>query len=241
MYLGRFRLIVPAAVAKPSPSIGQTLGPLGINMSEFCKAFNARTAAIRPNVPIQVKIFTFHGTNYKFSLATPSAQWFLRRIARIPMGSPKPKHEIVGNVTLKEIYHIAKCKCMDPNLIGVPLYVICKRIIGTANAMGIQVSREILPEFKKRNHVPVSQLDQMKKDIRMKNKAAKRGKSPTLCRANFYACKNQKQFLSCMTPSSYRTYRENFIIHDLTNVLHDLTKVLYVIQHKLTADSAYCR
>uniref|UniRef100_A0A3B0MV24 Large ribosomal subunit protein uL11m n=1 Tax=Theileria annulata TaxID=5874 RepID=A0A3B0MV24_THEAN len=177
MQIGRFRLIVPAAVAKPSPSIGQTLGPLGINMADFCKKFNERTKAIRPNVPVQVLITTHHDNSYKFSLRTPSSQWFLRRIARVPMGSSKPKHEIVGNVTLKEVYHIAKCKCMDPQLIGTPLYVICKRIIGTANAMGIKVTRELLPEFKKRDYVPVSKLDQMKKDIKMQRRSAKRMKS----------------------------------------------------------------
>ncbi|BAM39285.1 ribosomal protein L11 [Theileria orientalis] len=176
MQIGRYRLIVPAAVAKPSPSIGQTLGPLGINMAAFCKKFNERTSAIRPNVPIQVLIVTQQDSSYKFALRTPSSQWFLRRIARIPMGSPKPKHEIVGNVTLKEVYHIAKCKSMDPPLIGVPLYVICKRIIGTANAMGIRVTRELLPEFKKRDYLPVSKLDQLKKEIRMQRRSSRRTK-----------------------------------------------------------------
>ncbi|CDR94434.1 hypothetical protein, conserved [Babesia bigemina] len=175
-YLGRYRLIVPAAVAKPSPSIGQALGPLGINMTDFCKKFNERTQAIRSNVPIQVLIYTISNSTYKFSLRTPGSQWFLRRIARVPMGSPKPKHEIVGNVTLKEVYHIAKCKSMDPPLIGVPLYVICKRIIGTANAMGIAVTRELLPEFRKRDYTKVSQLDQMRKDIRAQKRSQKRGK-----------------------------------------------------------------
>lgn len=65
---------------------------------------------------------------------------------------------------------------MDPPLIGVPLYVICKRIIGTANAMGIAVTRTILPEFRKRDYTKVSQLDQMRKDIRIQKKAQRRGK-----------------------------------------------------------------
>ncbi|EKX73854.1 50S ribosomal protein L11, putative [Theileria equi strain WA] len=176
MPVGRFRLIVPAAVAKPSPSIGQTLGPLGINMSAFCKKFNERTSAIRPNVPIQVRIYTQPDNTYKFSLRTPGSQWFLRRIARVPLGSARAKHEIVGNVTLKEVYHIAKCKSMDPTLIGVPLYVICKRIIGTANAMGIKVTRDLLPEFRKRDYTPVSKLDQMKKDIKAQRRSSKRSK-----------------------------------------------------------------
>ncbi|ORM39426.1 putative 54S ribosomal protein [Babesia sp. Xinjiang] len=179
-FLGRYRLIVPAAVAKPSPSIGQALGPLGINMSDFCKKFNERTQLIRPNIPIQVKICTLSNSTYKFSLRTPGSQWFLRRIARVPMGASKPKHEIVGNVTLKEVYHIAKCKCMDPPLIGIPLYVICKRIIGTANAMGIAVTRELLPEFRKRDYTKVSHLDQMKKDIRMQRKSQKLAEHDTV-------------------------------------------------------------
>ncbi|CDJ30144.1 ribosomal protein L11, putative [Eimeria mitis] len=208
--LGRFRLIVPAANAKPSPSIGQTLGPLGINMMAFCKEFNARTSKIRPGVPVQVtivpnpdraaaaglfRVATSHLTSillktFKFSLRTPSSTWFLLRVARCPMGSEHAGKDIVGNVTLKEIYHIAKCKSMDWPLIGLSLQSICRSLIGSARAMGIQsicrsligsaramgiqVTPQLLPAFSKRDYTPVEDLEQMRKDLRQRRKAARR-------------------------------------------------------------------
>ncbi|OEH75601.1 ribosomal protein [Cyclospora cayetanensis] len=172
--LGRFRLIVPAANAKPSPSIGQTLGPLGINMMAFCKEFNARTAKVRPDVPVQVTIVPNPDRTFKFSLRAPSSTWFLLRTARCPMGSEQAGKQVVGNVTLKEIYHIAKCKSMDWPLIGVSLQGICRSLIGSAKAMGIEVTPELQPAFSKRDYTPVENLEQMRKDLRQKRKAARR-------------------------------------------------------------------
>ncbi|CDJ66402.1 ribosomal protein L11, putative [Eimeria necatrix] len=147
--LGRFRLIVPAANAKPSPSIGQTLGPLGINMMAFCKEFNARTAKIRPDVPVQVTIVPNADRTFKFSLRTPSSTWFLLRAARCPMGSEQAGKEVIGNG-------------------------ICRSLIGSARAMGIRVTPELLPAFSKRDYTPVENLEQMRKDLRQKRKAARR-------------------------------------------------------------------
>eukprot|EP00747_Dinoflagellata_sp_TGD_P167197 gnl/TRDRNA2_/TRDRNA2_191186_c0_seq1.p1 gnl/TRDRNA2_/TRDRNA2_191186_c0~~gnl/TRDRNA2_/TRDRNA2_191186_c0_seq1.p1 ORF type:complete len:203 (-),score=44.02 gnl/TRDRNA2_/TRDRNA2_191186_c0_seq1:106-648(-) len=173
--VGRFRLVVPAATAKPSPKIGQALGPLGINMMTFCKDFNARTAKVRPEVPIQATLVPRTDRSYKFFLRTPPVTWFLLRAARIPSGSSHGAgREPVGNVTLKEIYHIAKAKSMDPANIGVPLHAICAGIIGTANAMGIHVSRELVPEFAKRDDQPVEGLEELRKVNRLRNKAGKK-------------------------------------------------------------------
>ncbi|EPR59075.1 putative ribosomal protein L11 [Toxoplasma gondii GT1] len=172
--VGRFRLIVPAATAKPSPAIGQTLGPLGINMMQFCKEFNARTANVRPEVPLQVTIVPLTDRSYKFSIRAPSNIWFLLRTARCPMGSESPGHQSVGNVTLKEIYHIARCKSMDWPLIGMSLRGICRSLIGTARASGIEISKEILPAYHKRDYTDVQALESMRKDMRQRKKAAKR-------------------------------------------------------------------
>mmetsp|Transcript_67584 Transcript_67584/g.175974 ORF Transcript_67584/g.175974 Transcript_67584/m.175974 type:complete len:180 (+) Transcript_67584:112-651(+) len=175
--VGRFRLIVPAATAKPSPKVGQALGPLGINMMNFCKEFNARTGKVRPEVPVQVTIVPRTDRSYKFFLRAPNANWFLARAARQPRGSDWTSGASpTGNVTLKEIYHIAKAKCMDPNMIGVPVYAICHGLIKTARAMGITVTRELLPEFSKRDDVPVERLEELRKELRLKNKVGKKGK-----------------------------------------------------------------
>eukprot|EP00386_Alphamonas_edax_P005436 GDKI01017526.1.p1 GENE.GDKI01017526.1~~GDKI01017526.1.p1 ORF type:complete len:181 (+),score=38.82 GDKI01017526.1:181-723(+) len=173
--IGRFRLRVAAAQAKPAPAIGQALGPLGINMMAFCKEFNARTQKIRADVPIQVTLVPHTDRTYKFALRSPGSWWFIRRAARIPQGSSNPGTKVVGNITYKEVYHIAKAKSMDPQWIGLPLYCICKSIISTCRAIGVVVTKELLPEFSKRDNLPVTILDDLKKDLRAKNKAAKRG------------------------------------------------------------------
>ncbi|CDI85303.1 ribosomal protein L11, putative [Eimeria praecox] len=148
-------------------------------MMAFCKEFNARTSKIRPGVPVQVTIVPNPDRTFKFSLRTPSSTWFLLRVARCPMGSEHAGKEIVGNVTLKEIYHIAKCKSMDWPLIGLSLQGICRSLIGSAKAMGIQVTPQLLPAFSKRDYTPVEDLEQMRKDLRQKRKAARRAASKT--------------------------------------------------------------
>merc|ERR1719421_1793059 len=134
----------------------------------FCKEFNARTSHVRPDVPVQVTLVPLTDRIYKFWLRTPQVQWFLKRCARLPKGSDFGANmPPVGNVELKEVYHIAKAKCMDPPLIGVPLRAMCIRIIGTARAMGITVTRQRLPEFSKRDDTPVEILEQLRKEIRV--------------------------------------------------------------------------
>mmetsp|Transcript_62398 Transcript_62398/g.125020 ORF Transcript_62398/g.125020 Transcript_62398/m.125020 type:complete len:180 (-) Transcript_62398:104-643(-) len=175
--VGRFRLIVPAATAKPSPKIGQALGPLGINMMNFCKEFNARTAKVRPEVPLQVTLVPRSDRTYKFLLRTPQVKWFLLRVARMPRGSPHGAAQAPwGNITLKEVYHIAMAKRLDPPWVGVPLRTICMSVIRTAKSMGIAVSRELLPEFAKRDDQPVETLETLRKELRLRNKAGRKGK-----------------------------------------------------------------
>ncbi|CAA9988130.1 ribosomal protein L11, putative [Plasmodium knowlesi strain H] len=174
--IGRFNLVVLSGSAKPSASIGQTLGPLGINMMTFFKEFNERTKNISKNVPIQVTLEPLNDRTYRFYLRTPTVVWFIRRCARVPMFSPTAKHHTVGSITLAEVFHIAKCKRMDPPLINLSLKSICKYIIGTCNSMGIKVCRELDDEGKKKYFVDVNQLDNIKKDIRTRNKHQKRSK-----------------------------------------------------------------
>eukprot|EP00403_Amphidinium_massartii_P035250 CAMPEP_0178438128 /NCGR_PEP_ID=MMETSP0689_2-20121128/35400_1 /TAXON_ID=160604 /ORGANISM="Amphidinium massartii, Strain CS-259" /LENGTH=177 /DNA_ID=CAMNT_0020060455 /DNA_START=35 /DNA_END=565 /DNA_ORIENTATION=+ len=172
--VGHFRLIVPGATAKPSPKIGQALGPLGINMMNFCKEINARTTGVRPEVPLQVTIVPRTDRTYKFILRSPQSKWFLFRSARLPIASGHAVKEIKGAVTLKEIYHIAKAKCMDPNFVGVPLRTICMGLINTCRAMGIHVGKELPYEFRKRDDIPVLALPQMRKEERLRNKATRK-------------------------------------------------------------------
>ena len=169
-------MIVVSGQPKPSPAVGQTLGPLGINMMHFFKEFTARTTKVRKDVPLQVTVVPFADKTYKFAIRSPSVKWFLRRTARLPLCGTQGERSYVGNVTLKEIFHIAKMKCMDPQYIGMPLRAICLSVIGSARAMGIQVTRERLPEHKNRDDVEVTQLEKLRKDIKAQNKLDRRNK-----------------------------------------------------------------
>ncbi len=175
--IGRFRLIVPGATAKAAPKLGQALGPLGINMVTFCKDFNARTTKVRPEVPIQATLVPRTDRTYKFFIRSPMAPWFLLRVARLPKGSDWGNGAPpVGNITLKELYHVAKAKSMDPQFIGIPTRTICLSLMRTAKQMGIKITKDLQPEFAKRNDEPVEGLEERRKQLRLLNKASKKGK-----------------------------------------------------------------
>ncbi|CAD7964243.1 unnamed protein product [Amoebophrya sp. A25] len=169
--IGKFRMFVPAATAKPSPAIGQALGPLGINMMNFTKDFNTRTSRVRPEVPLQVTLFPKTDKSFRYLIRSPSTKWFLHRVARLPMAAPVG----FGNITLKELYHIAEAKSQDPQWIGVPLRTICLAVLGTCKGMGIRVTRERLQEFSKRDEVRVWDLEKLRKELRTRKKNKARG------------------------------------------------------------------
>lgn len=142
------KLLVPAGAAKPGPAIGQSLGPLGINMAEFCKDFNAKTANYVNDVPIPVVMFAYENRTYDLMLKSPRTSWLIKRCAGLEKGANKPGFELAGQVTLKQIYHIAKLKQEDDHLWTIPLQSICKSIMGTANSMGIEVVDDRAAETK---------------------------------------------------------------------------------------------
>ncbi|EER19604.1 ribosomal protein L11, putative [Perkinsus marinus ATCC 50983] len=180
--IGRFRMWVLAGQSKPSPSVGQTLGPLGINMMvQFNKELNARISTVRPKVPVQVTLVPKTDKTYAFWLRTPPANWFIRRVARLPLCGGKGHRNIVGTITLKEVYHIARAKSMDPTNVGKPLRSIVISVIaggadvGTAHAMGIQVLYKLPVQHQHRDDQPISDLDRLKKETRARSKLMKRG------------------------------------------------------------------
>jgi large subunit ribosomal protein L11 len=130
---GSIRLVIPAGKAAPTPPLGPALGQKGLNMMEFCKEFNAKTAAMVEELPIPVKVIAYSDRTYKMDLKTPFASYFLKKAAGVEMGSQTTGTSRVGTVSVKHIYEIAKVKQKDtPHL---PLESICKNIIGTANSM----------------------------------------------------------------------------------------------------------
>ncbi|KAI2472999.1 ribosomal protein L11 [Annulohypoxylon bovei var. microspora] len=140
------KLIVEAGKASPSPPVGPALGSKGIKSMDFCKEFNARTAHILPGTPMPTRVTVRPDRSFHFDVRTPQASWFLKNAADLPMGkrgkkkaASRPGHEIVGTVTLKHVYEIAKVKQSELRLSALPLQSICKLVITQAKSMGIAV------------------------------------------------------------------------------------------------------
>ncbi len=135
--IGSIKLQVPAGQANPSPPIGPALGQQGVNIMEFCKAFNAKTAGQEGMIiPVVITIYQDH--SFSFVTKTPPASVLLKKAAKIAKGSGDPKREKVGNVTQAQIEEIAKMKMVDLNAYDTES--ACKIIEGTARSMGIEVA-----------------------------------------------------------------------------------------------------
>ena len=134
---GYINLQVKAGQANPSPPIGPALGQRGLNIMEFCKAFNAKTKDMEPGTPIPVKITAFSDRSFTFIMKTPPASFFLKRMAKLESGSKTPGRGFVGQVTMAQVQEIAKTKMPDLNTDNLDEAV--KTIAGSARSMGIQV------------------------------------------------------------------------------------------------------
>jgi len=135
---GFLKLQVPAGAANPSPPIGPALGQRGLNIMEFCKAFNAQTQKIEKNTPIPVIITTYQDRSFSFELKTPPVSYFLKKAAKLSSGSKTPGREVVGEVTKKQLREIAEQKMKDLNCDTIEAAV--KMIEGSARSMGLTVA-----------------------------------------------------------------------------------------------------
>tara|TARA_B100000686_G_C16551457_1_gene842783 strand:- start:405 stop:833 length:429 start_codon:yes stop_codon:yes gene_type:complete len=134
---GYIKLQVPAGQANPSPPIGPALGQAGVNIMEFCKAFNAATTAQDQGVPIPTVITVFADKSFSFETKTPPASYFIKKSAKLSKGSTAPGSEVVGVVTRKQLEEIAEAKMVDLNANDIEAAV--KILAGSARSMGIQV------------------------------------------------------------------------------------------------------
>ena len=135
--LTMIKLQVEAGKANPSPPIGPALGQHGVNIMDFCKAFNAKTAKDEGMI-IPVVITVYQDRSFTYITKTPPAAVLLKKAAKIAKGSGDPKREHVGQVTRQQVEEIAKIKMVDLN--ANDLDAACKIIAGTARSMGIEVS-----------------------------------------------------------------------------------------------------
>ncbi len=136
---GYLKLQVPAGQANPSPPIGPALGQRGVNIMEFCKAFNAATQGMQSGMPIPTTITVYADRSFSFVTKTAPASYFLKKAARVKKGSNEPGREIVGSVTDAQVREIAELKMVDLNASTIEQAM---RIIeGSARSMGLEVRR----------------------------------------------------------------------------------------------------
>jgi len=135
--VGLIKLQVPAGKANPSPPIGPALGQRGLNIMEFCKAFNAQTQKMEPGLPVPVVITAYADKSFTFIMKTPPAAILIKKAAKIEKGSPRPNTDKVGRITRAQAEEIAKSKM--PDLTAADLEAAIRTIAGSARSMGIEV------------------------------------------------------------------------------------------------------
>ena len=134
---GTMKLQVPAGKANPSPPVGPALGQRGINIMEFCKAFNAKTADLEPGAPCPTVITYYQDKSFSMDIKTPPASYFLKKAAKLSSGAKLPGRETVGSVTVAQVKEIAEAKMKDLN--ANDMEAAMQIILGSARSMGIEV------------------------------------------------------------------------------------------------------
>ncbi len=137
--VNQIKLQVPAGKANPAPPIGPALGQHGLNIMDFCKAFNDRTKTAEQGVPLPVIIDIYADRSFAFVIKTPPASVLLMKAAGISKGSPTPHNKKVAKITQAKVEEIAKLKA--PDLTAKDLEAAMRTIMGTAKNMGIEVER----------------------------------------------------------------------------------------------------
>jgi large subunit ribosomal protein L11 len=135
---GYIKLEIPAGQANPSPPVGPALGQKGLNIMEFCKAFNAATQSMEAGTPTPVVITAYTDRSFSFVTKTPPASFFLRKAAKVPKGSSTPNRDKVGRVSKEQVREIAEAKMVDLNANDIEAAMLI--IMGSARSMGIEVT-----------------------------------------------------------------------------------------------------
>lgn len=135
--VGYIKLEIPAGKANPSPPVGPALGQRGLNIMEFCKAFNAATQNMEPGMPVPVVITAYGDRSFSFVTKTPPAAYYLKKAAQVSKGSATPSKGTVGKVTMEQIREIAEGKMEDLNANDIE--AASKIIAGSARSMGLEV------------------------------------------------------------------------------------------------------
>lgn len=135
--VGSLKLQVPAGQAKPAPPVGPALGQRGLNIMEFCKAFNAKTQGMEPGMPCPTIITYFQDKSFSIEIKTPPASFYLKRAANLASGAKIPGRETVGHVTAEQVREIAAAKMQDLNTTDIEAAM--KTVLGSAKSLGIEI------------------------------------------------------------------------------------------------------
>ncbi|MDA0722178.1 50S ribosomal protein L11 [Yoonia sp.] len=135
--MGMLKLQVAAGNAKPSPPVGPALGQRGINIMEFCKAFNAKTADMEKDAPCPTVITYYADKSFTFEIKTPPASYYIKKAAKLASGSKTPGRASAGSITAKQVREIAEAKMKDLNATSIEGAM--QIIMGSARSMGVEV------------------------------------------------------------------------------------------------------
>ncbi len=135
--VGSMKLQVPAGQANPSPPVGPALGQRGLNIMEFCKAFNARTQDMEPGAPCPTVVTYYADKSFSLDIKTPPASYFLKKAANLKSAASSPGRETVGTVTSRQVREIAEAKMKDFNANDIDAAM--RIVLGSARSMGIEV------------------------------------------------------------------------------------------------------
>ncbi|MCK0096845.1 50S ribosomal protein L11 [Yoonia sp. F2084L] len=135
--VGTLKLQVPAGAANPSPPVGPALGQRGINIMEFCKAFNAKTADMENGAPCPTVITYYQDKSFSMEIKTPPASYYIKKAAKLKSGSQTPGKSVAGSITGKQVREIAEAKMKDLNATSIEGAMLI--IAGSARSMGIEV------------------------------------------------------------------------------------------------------
>ncbi|KAJ3360154.1 ribosomal protein L11 [Allomyces macrogynus ATCC 38327] len=135
--VSHLRLLVPAGKATPTPPVGPALGQRGVKAMDFCRQFNERTAKYVPGTPVRVRMTVKPDRTFTFTTLEPTTSWMLKQAAGVEKGATRPGDEVVGQVSLKAVFEIAKLKQKDlPNR---SLEELCRMIAGSARSIGLEI------------------------------------------------------------------------------------------------------
>ena len=136
-------LLAYANSARPTAKLGQALGPIGVNMAQFCKDFNEKTTHIRADTPLRVHLTAYKDKTFKFDVRSPPTSWMIKKAAGIEKGSNTPGRVKVGVISAKSVYEIAKIKLeMDKHLKNVDEQAMASMIAGSCRSMGVHIAAD---------------------------------------------------------------------------------------------------